>query len=85
MSSPTDTPTGTGAPTQDGSLLGDRIVAAIVIVLGAVVLFLAFGFPAPGQPEDPGTAALPRLIGGKTPPNGLEQWLGTQNIVKSAG
>lgn len=68
MSSPTDTPTdsptGTGAPTQDGSLLGDRIIAAIVIVLGAVILFLAFGFPAPGQPEDPGTAALPRLIGG---------------------
>ncbi|WP_420099535.1 tripartite tricarboxylate transporter TctB family protein [Corynebacterium sp.] len=72
MSSPTDTPVDTTtdipaadtAPAQDGSLLGDRIIAVTVIVLGAVVLFLAFGFPAPGQPEDPGTAALPRLIGG---------------------
>ncbi|MGJ0185007.1 tripartite tricarboxylate transporter TctB family protein [Corynebacterium glyciniphilum] len=68
MSTPTDTPTSapvdSATPTQDGSLLGDRIIAVTVIVLGAVVLFLAFGFPAPGQPEDPGTAALPRLIGG---------------------
>ncbi len=68
MSTSTDTPTNTpvdsATPTRDGSLLGDRIIAVIVIALGAVVLFLAFGFPAPGQPEDPGTAALPRLIGG---------------------
>ena len=68
MSTSTDTPTNTpvdsATPTRDGSLLGDRIIAAIVIVLGAVILFLAFGFPSPGQPEDPGTAALPRLIGG---------------------
>lgn len=68
MSSPTDTPTGTPtgteAPAQDGSLLGDRIIAVIIVILGAVLLFLAFGFPDPGQPEDPGTAALPRLIGG---------------------
>ncbi|MCJ7858194.1 tripartite tricarboxylate transporter TctB family protein [Corynebacterium kalidii] len=64
MSTPTDLPQETTQQPQGGSLLGDRIIAVIVTALGAVLLFLAFGFPEPGQPEDPGTAALPRLIGG---------------------
>lgn len=46
MSTTTDTTTDTNTPAQDGSLLGDRVIAAIVIVLGAVVLILAFGFPS---------------------------------------
>lgn len=46
-----------------GSLLGDRVVAVFTTGLGIVMLILAFGFPEPGQPEDPGTAALPQLIG----------------------
>lgn len=58
------TTTDTSPQPQGGSLLGDRIIAVTVTALGAVLLFLAFGFPEPGQPEDPGTAALPRLIGG---------------------
>ena len=60
MSTTTDTTT----PSREGSLLGDRVIAVVIVVLGAVLLTLAFGFPEPGQPEDPGTAALPRLIGG---------------------
>jgi putative tricarboxylic transport membrane protein len=64
MSTPTDLPQETTPQPQGGSLLGDRIIAVTVTALGAVLLFLAFGFPEPGQPEDPGTAALPRLIGG---------------------
>ncbi|MGP9724269.1 tripartite tricarboxylate transporter TctB family protein [Corynebacterium sp. AOP40-9SA-29] len=46
-----------------GSILGDRIIAVIALIIGVALLILAAGFPEPGQPEDPGTAALPRLIG----------------------
>lgn len=46
-----------------GTKLGDRIIAAVSVVLALILLYLAFGFPDPGQPEDPGTAALPQLIG----------------------
>ncbi|MDR8019948.1 tripartite tricarboxylate transporter TctB family protein [Nesterenkonia aerolata] len=49
--------------TSAASLLSDRIIAAVMVVLGVVLLILAFGFPEPGQPEDPGTGALPQLIG----------------------
>ncbi|WP_291480357.1 tripartite tricarboxylate transporter TctB family protein [Corynebacterium sp.] len=73
MSTPTGTPSGVPAgtappapvdpPVKDGSLLGDRIIAGLIVALGAFLLVQAFGFPEPGQPEDPGTAALPRLIG----------------------
>ncbi|MEY8567159.1 tripartite tricarboxylate transporter TctB family protein [Corynebacteriaceae bacterium 7-707] len=73
MSTPTGTPSGTPTdaappapvdpPVKDGSLLGDRVIAGLTVALGAFLLVQAFGFPEPGQPEDPGTAALPRLIG----------------------
>lgn len=45
------------------SYLSDRIIAVITLVMAATLLILAFSFPEPGQPEDPGTAALPQLIG----------------------
>lgn len=45
------------------STLGDRIIAVATLALGVAMLILAFQFPEPGQPEDPGTAALPQLIG----------------------
>lgn len=47
----------------EGSKIGDRVIAAVAVVLALILLYLAFGFPEPGQPEDPGTAALPQLIG----------------------
>lgn len=46
-----------------GTVLGDRIIAVFTTGLGITLLTLAFSFPEPGQPEDPGTAALPQLIG----------------------
>lgn len=58
----TDTQTQPQTQAQ-GSLLGDRIIAVIILLLGVALLVLAAGFPEPGQPEDAGTAALPRLIG----------------------
>lgn len=58
----TDTQTQPQTQAQ-GSLLGDRIIAVIILLLGVALLVLAADFPEPGQPEDPGTAALPRLIG----------------------
>jgi putative tricarboxylic transport membrane protein len=63
MTTPTDLPQEATPQPQGGSLLGDRIIAALVVALGAFLLVQAFRFPAPGQPEDPGTAALPQLIG----------------------
>lgn len=46
------------------STLGDRWIATITLALGVAMLVLALRFPEPGQPEDPGTAALPQIIGG---------------------
>lgn len=46
-----------------GTKLGDRVIAACILALAVFLLFMAFGFPDPGQPEDPGTAALPQIIG----------------------
>lgn len=53
-------------PHDDGrypSRLGDRVIALVTLALGVTLLVLAFRFPAPGQSEDPGTAALPQIIG----------------------
>ncbi len=44
--------------------VGD-IVSALLLLTFAVAMFgLTFGFPPPGQANDPGTAALPRLVAG---------------------
>lgn len=45
------------------SRLSDRIIAIATLALAVTLLVLSWAFPDPGQPEDPGTAALPRLIG----------------------
>jgi putative tricarboxylic transport membrane protein len=50
--------------TRVASILGDRVVAIAVMVVGIALFIYALGFPQPGQPEDPGTAALPLLISG---------------------
>ncbi len=44
------------------STLGDRVFAIVVMVTGLALFVYSLGFPQPGQPEDPGTAALPLLI-----------------------
>lgn len=49
--------------TRPASFLSDRIIAVATLALAVTLLIFAFGFPEPGQPEDPGTAALPQLIG----------------------
>lgn len=39
------------------------IAATLLLLIFAVAMFvLTLGFPAPGQPNDPGTAAFPRMI-----------------------
>lgn len=39
------------------------VVAALLLLGFAVAMFvLTLGFPAPGQPNDPGTAALPCIV-----------------------
>jgi len=39
------------------------IAATLLLLIFAVAMFvLTLGFPAPGQPSDPGTAAFPRMI-----------------------
>lgn len=50
--------------TRVASILGDRVVASAIMVIGIALFIYALGFPRPGQPEDPGTAALPLLISG---------------------
>lgn len=52
----------TTAP-QTPTTRGDRVIAVVMILISVGLLTLALGFPEPGQPEDPGTTALPRLIG----------------------
>lgn len=62
----TETPLAQADTDDDGrtpSTLGDRGIAIATFALGLTLLLLAFRFPEPGQPEDPGTAALPQIIG----------------------
>lgn len=47
----------------EGGLRADRSIAVVVLVTALALLALSLRFPAPLQSEDPGTAALPRLIG----------------------
>ncbi|KAA9395406.1 tripartite tricarboxylate transporter TctB family protein [Kocuria coralli] len=54
---------GDETPEQAGGTFADRMIAVVVILLALTLLLLTFGFPAPAQPEDPGTAILPRLVG----------------------
>lgn len=46
-----------------GSIIGDRVISVWTLLVGLGLLVISFTFPDPGQPEDPGTAALPQLIG----------------------
>ena len=47
-----------------GEKIGD-IVSAILLLAFAIAMFASsLGFPPPGQPNDPGTAALPRIVAG---------------------
>ncbi|MDO5618675.1 MAG: tripartite tricarboxylate transporter TctB family protein [Kocuria sp.] len=47
-----------------GGPLADRVIAGLVLLTAILLLLFTLGFPAPVQSEDPGTAALPRLVGG---------------------
>lgn len=41
------------------------IISAVLLLAFAVAMFgLTFGFPPPGQQNDPGTVALPRIVAG---------------------
>lgn len=41
---------------------GDLAVTLLLLVFAVVMFVLTLDFPAPGQPNDPGTAAFPRMI-----------------------
>jgi putative tricarboxylic transport membrane protein len=41
---------------------GNIVSAALLLVLAVTVFVLTLGFPPPGQPNDPGTAAFPRMV-----------------------
>lgn len=43
---------------------GDIISAGLLLAFAVAMFVLTFGFPPPGQANDPGTAAFPRLVGG---------------------
>lgn len=43
---------------------GDIVSAGLLLALAVAMLALTFNFPPPGQPNDPGTAAFPRIVGG---------------------
>lgn len=47
-----------------GGKIADRMIAVVVILIAAALLLFTLTFPAPVQPEDPGTSVLPRLVGG---------------------
>lgn len=60
----TDPPAETQVTEAAGGPFADRAIAVVVILSAVALLLLTFSFPAPVQAEDPGTATLPRLIGG---------------------
>ena len=41
---------------------GDIAAALLLLIFAAAMFVLTLGFPAPAQPNDPGTAAFPRMI-----------------------
>lgn len=41
---------------------GDIVSALLLLAFAAAMFLLTLGFPAPGQANDPGTAALPRIV-----------------------
>lgn len=43
---------------------GDIVSAVLLLAFAAIVLVLTVDFPPPGQANDPGTAAFPRIIAG---------------------
>lgn len=42
--------------------LGDVVAGALLLVFAAATFVVTLGFPGPGQPNDPGPAAFPRII-----------------------
>jgi putative tricarboxylic transport membrane protein len=42
--------------------MGDRVIAGILIVLAVAMFVATLNFPPPGQPNDPGTGAFPRIV-----------------------
>lgn len=40
----------------------DRLTAGLLMVFAVIVFAFTFTFPAPGQPLDPGVAAMPRIV-----------------------
>ena len=43
---------------------GDIISGGLLLAMAVAVFVISSGFPPPGQPNDPGTAALPRIVAG---------------------
>lgn len=43
---------------------GDIVSGALLLALVVAIFVITPGFPPPGQPNDPGTAAFPRIIAG---------------------
>lgn len=44
------------------SVLGDRVVALLLLAFVAAVFAYTFTFPQPAQPLDPGVTAFPRMV-----------------------
>lgn len=44
--------------------LGDYVAAGVLLILAIAVFAITLGFPGPGQPNDPGSAAFPRIVAG---------------------
>lgn len=47
-----------------GEKIGDIVAAILLLALAVAMFAISFGFPPPGQANDPGTAALPRIVAG---------------------
>lgn len=43
---------------------GDIVAGVVLLALVVTVFVITLDFPPPGQPNDPGTAAFPRLVAG---------------------
>lgn len=42
--------------------LGDAVAGGLLLIFAMAVFAITLGFPGPGQPNDPGPAAFPRII-----------------------